>query len=146
MPTHEVSILNYAKSSNSTDTATTATTTTTGRIMNGTLRRKLVKRSLPLKPTAAEPLASPMPIDEDKRVAKKPRLEVPLLSSPTTEKAAQSTKIASPVAEEAVLPPADAYRMTPTPRAAGAPSSESTLESKVELMIHAEKQHKEEAQ
>jgi hypothetical protein len=42
----------------------------------------------------AEPLASPMPIDGDEdlsvSVAKKPRLEVPLLTSPTIGEAASS--------------------------------------------------------
>jgi hypothetical protein len=135
MPTHEVSIPTEPKRSIS--TATKATTA--GRIMAGTLRRKVAKRSLALMLTEAEPVASSMSIDGDIRVAKKPRLGVPLLASPTTEKVARSSiRIASPVAEEAALPPADVYHMTATSSNAsadGAPSSESTLENKVELPI-----------
>jgi hypothetical protein len=94
MSTHEVSISTDAKRSSS--TATTATTT--GRIMTGTLRRKVAKRSLPLLLAVAEPVAPP--IDSDLRVAKKPRLEVPRFASPTTEEALNSTKIASHEATE----------------------------------------------
>jgi hypothetical protein len=71
-----------------------------------------------------------MPLDGDG--AKKPRLELPLLANPTTEEAASSTKMAPSDAEEAALPPADAYPMTATPpdasADAGGPSSESTLD------------------
>jgi hypothetical protein len=98
MPTHEVSMSTDAKRSNS--TATTTSATTTGWIMTGTLRRKVANRSLPLLLEAAEPVASPMPIDGDIRIAKKPRLEVPRLASPPTEKAASSTNISSTDAKE----------------------------------------------
>jgi hypothetical protein len=80
---------------------------------------------------AEETLASPIPIDGDGDipvpVAKKPRLEVPLLASPTTEESASSTKIAPPDAEEAALPPPVSD--------AGSLSSESTLEDDVERTI-----------
>jgi hypothetical protein len=137
MPTHDVSIPTEPKRSNADATATTFES------MTGTLPRKVAKRSLPLMVAAADPVASPMPIDGDVRVAKKPRLGVPLLASPTTEKAdCNCTKIASPVAEEAALPPADRCYITDTPpnaSAAGAPSYESTLENTVELPIRAVK-------
>jgi hypothetical protein len=106
VPADEASVPMEPESSNDTSTATS---TTAGRSMSGTLRRKVAKRTFPWLPAsaAAEPLASPTPIDGDGDipvpVAKKPRLEVPLLA--TTEEAAT---IASPHTEEAALPPADA--------------------------------------
>jgi hypothetical protein len=107
-PADEAPVPMETESSNDTSTATS---TTAGRSMSGTLRRKVAKRTFPWSPAAAEPLASPTPIDGDGDilvpVAKKPRLEEPLLE--TTEEAA---KIASPDAEEAALPPADPDPMT----------------------------------
>jgi hypothetical protein len=106
----EASVPMEPESSNDTSTATS---TTAGRSMSGTLSRKVAKRTFPWLPAAAEPLASPTPtpIDGDGDipvpVAKKPRLEVPLLA--TTEELA---KVASPDAEEAALLPADADLMT----------------------------------
>jgi hypothetical protein len=84
----------------------TSTTTITGRSMSGTLYRKVAKRTYPWLPVTADPLTSPIPIDGDIPVARKPRLEVPLLASPTAEEGASrcSTNAASPDAEEAALP------------------------------------------
>jgi hypothetical protein len=108
MPADEPSVPTEPESSNDTSTATI---TTAGRSMSGTLRRKVAKRTFPWLPAAAEPLASPTPIDGDGDipvpVAKKPRLEEPPLE--TTEEAA---KIASPGAEETALLHADADLMT----------------------------------
>jgi hypothetical protein len=110
MPADEASVPMEPESSNDTSTATI---TTAGRSMSGTLRRKVAKRTFPWLPAAAKPLASPTPtpIDGDGDipvpVAKKPRLEEPIL-----ETAEEAAKIASPDAEEAALPPGDADPMT----------------------------------
>jgi hypothetical protein len=95
----EESIPTEPERSNAT-TATTTTTATAGRSMSGTLHRKVAKRTFPWLPAAAEPLASPMPIDGDIPVAKKPRLEVPLLASPTTvDPSTADAMVAPPDAE-----------------------------------------------
>jgi hypothetical protein len=62
--------------------------------MSGELRRKVAKRSLPL-------LLAPIDGDGDILVplAKKPRLELPLVASPITEEVASNTKITSPDVE-----------------------------------------------
>jgi hypothetical protein len=109
MPADEASVpMMEPESSNDTSTATS---TAAGRSMSGTVRRKVAKRTFPWLPAAAEPLASPTPIDGDGDipvpVAKKPRLEEPLLA--TTEEA---TKIASPDTDEAALLPAGVDPMT----------------------------------
>jgi hypothetical protein len=125
MPTYEASV--EPESSN--DTSTTA-----GRSMSGTLLRKVAKRTFPWLPAAAEPLASSTPIDGDGDirvpVAKKPRLEVPLL-----ETAAQAVNIASLDAEEAVLPPADADPMTAASHPMNSDSEQTSRDEGLQISI-----------
>jgi hypothetical protein len=136
MTAYEVSILTEPERINAsaatTAAATTTTTSTTRGPMSGVLQRKVAKRTFPLSLlslVAAEPLTSLIPIGGDIPVpAKKPRLEVPLVTSPTTEESVSSTKITSFDTTEAALPPSNVS-------AAGSLSSESSLEIEVELTI-----------
>jgi hypothetical protein len=136
MTAYEVSILTEPERINAsaatTTAATTTTTSTTRGPMSGVLQHKVAKRTFPLSLlslVAAEPLTSLIQIGGDIPVpAKKPRLEVPLVTSPTTEESVSSTKITSFDTTEAALPPSNVS-------AAGSLSSESSLEIEVELTI-----------
>ncbi len=67
--------------------------------MSGELRRKVAKRSFPLLPLLLNSIDGDGDGDILVPLAKKPRLEVPLVAIPTTEEVASRTKSTSPDVE-----------------------------------------------